>query len=366
MREFHISDRCITDDSEAYVIAEIGHNHEGSLEKAEELFRQAASAGASAAKLQKRDNKSLFTREMYNQPYGGRNSYGPTYGEHREFLEFGRDEYVHLAELAREIGIDFFSTAFDMPSVDFLMEIDLPAIKIASADVTNTPLLSYAAKTGKALVVSTGGASMDEVRRAVDTILPVNGRLALLQCTAIYPAGPEDLNLSVIETYRREFPDVVIGYSGHDLGNEASCLAYALGARVIEKHFTLDQSRPGSDHHFSLDPPLLAELGESLARTRRTIGSPEKVCGGREAAAVRKMGKKLVAVRDLPAGHTVTADDVIAKSPGDGMKPYRLDEVLGTSLREPLPAEGAFAPGLLDRHATGAVPDKRPGPCSPA
>lgn len=347
MREFHIFDRRIADDTEAYVIAEIGHNHEGSLDKAEELFRRAAEAGASAAKLQKRDNKTLFTREMYNQPYTGRNSYGATYGEHREFLEFGRDEYLQLAKLAQELGIDFLSTAFDIPSVDFLMEIDLPAIKIASADLTNTPLLAYAAKTGKPLVVSTGGASMDEVRRAVDTILPVSGSLALLQCTAVYPAGSEDLNLSVIETYRREFPEVVVGFSGHDLGNEASCLAYAVGARVIEKHFTLDQSRPGSDHHFSLDPPLLADLTTSLNRTRRSLGSPEKECSEREAPAIRKMGKKLVAVRDLPAGHTVSAEDVIPRSPGDGMRPYRLDEILGRRLRVPMPADTAFDPDML-------------------
>ncbi|MDJ1132752.1 N-acetylneuraminate synthase family protein [Streptomyces iconiensis] len=354
MRELEISGRRVADDTGAYVIAEIGHNHEGSLEKAEELFRQAAAAGASAAKLQKRDNKALFTREMYNRPYTGRNSYGATYGEHREFLEFGRDEYLHLAKLAQELNIDFFSTAFDMPSVDFLVDIDLPAIKIASADLTNTPLLAYAAKTGKTLVVSTGGASMEEVRQAVETILPINDRLALLQCTAVYPAGADDLNLSVIETYRREFPDVVIGFSGHDLGNEASCLAYAVGARVVEKHFTLDQSRPGSDHHFSLDPSLLADLTVSLDRVHRSLGSPEKVCSEDEAPAVRKMGKKLVAVRDLPAGHTVTADDVIAKSPGDGMKPYRLDEVLGRTLREPLDADGDFTPELLDEPLVAA------------
>ncbi|WP_229789399.1 N-acetylneuraminate synthase family protein [Pilimelia terevasa] len=347
MRELHISDRRIADDTAAYVIAEIGHNHEGKLEKAEELFRQAAAAGASAAKLQKRDNKALFTKQMYDQPYTGRNSYGPTYGAHREFLEFGRAEYAHLAALARELGIDFFSTAFDLPSVDFLMDLDLPAIKIASADLTNTPLLAYAAKTGKALVVSTGGATMDEVRRAVDTILPINDRLALLQCTAVYPAGPEDLHLSVIGTYRREFPGVVVGFSGHDLGNEASCLAYTLGARVVEKHFTLDQSRPGSDHHFSLDPPLLGELVASLARTRQALGAPAKVCSDKEAPAVRKMGKKLVAARDLPAGHLVTAEDVACKSPGDGMKPYQLDEVVGLRLRTPLPADGAFDADLL-------------------
>lgn len=352
MRKFEISNRTVTDDSEAYLIAEIGHNHEGSLEKAEELFRRAAAAGASAVKLQKRDNKTLFTREMYEKPYTGRNSFGPTYGAHREFLEFGKHEYQRLAQLATELGVDFFSTAFDLPSVDFLVDVGIPAIKIASADVTNTPLLTYAAKTAKSLVVSTGGATMDEVRRAVDTILPLNERLALLQCTAVYPAAPSDLNLSVIETYRREFPDVVIGFSGHDLGNEASCLAYTLGARVIEKHFTLDQSSPGSDHHFSLDPALLEDLAVSLQRVRQSLGSPEKACSEREAPAVRKMAKKLVAARDLPAGHTLTADDIACKSPGDGMKPYRLEELLGRKLREPLSTDGAFALDLLVGAAT--------------
>ncbi|MBO8195407.1 N-acetylneuraminate synthase family protein [Streptomyces oryzae] len=365
MREIDIAGHRIADDSPAYVIAEIGHNHEGSLGKAEELFRKAAEAGASAAKLQKRNNGTLFTREMFNQPYTGKNSFGATYGEHREFLEFGHDEYAYLVKVAQELGIDFFATAFDIPSVDFLVELDMPAIKIASADVTNTPLLRYAAGTGKPLIVSTGGATMDEVRRAVETILPVNSRLALLQCTAVYPAAPEDLNLSVIETYRREFPEVVVGFSGHDLGNEASSLAYTVGARVIEKHFTLDQSRPGSDHHFSLDPPLLAELTASLERTRVTLGSPVKVCSEREAPAVRKMGKKLVAASDLAAGHTVTAADIAYRSPGDGMKPYRAGEVLGRVLVRPLPADGAFAPELLRPRTEAAEAGGGPAAAAP-
>lgn len=347
MRELEIAGHRIADDTGAYVIAEIGHNHEGSLEKAEELFRQAAAAGAHAAKLQKRDNRSLFTKAMYDQPYTGRNSYGPTYGTHREALEFGRAEYRHLVDVAADLGIHFLSTAFDLPSVDFLVDLDLPAIKIASADVTNTPLLAYAAKTGKPLIVSTGGATMEEVRRACDTILPINPDLALLQCTAVYPASPADLHLSVIGTYREEYPDTVIGFSGHDLGPELSWIAHALGARVIEKHFTLDQSRPGSDHHFSLDPALLAELTAGLRRTHDALGHPAKQRSETEAAAVRKMGKKLVAARALPAGHVISEQDVACKSPGDGMKPYQLDEILGRSLREDLAEDDAFTPELL-------------------
>ncbi|OPG12353.1 N-acetylneuraminate synthase family protein [Microbispora sp. GKU 823] len=369
MRELHIAGRRIADDTEAYVIAEIGHNHGGSLERARDLFRRAAENGAHAAKLQKRENKTLFTRAMYDQPYTGRNSYGPTYGAHREALEFGRDDYAALTELAAEVGIDFFSTAFDMPSVDFLMDFDPPAIKIASADLTNTPLLAYAAKTGKPLIVSTGGGTMDDVRRACDTVLPLNPNLALLQCTAVYPAAPADLNLAVIGTFRAEYPDVVVGFSGHDLGPDASFIAYALGARVIEKHFTLDQSLPGTDHAFSLDPDQLVQLTRGLKRTAESIGSPIKTRSDAEASAVIKMGKKLVARHDLRPGHVLTENDIAIKSPGDGLKPYELERVLGMTLTVALSADDAIrwehlvGPGLrVDERrpvTTGAAADAR-------
>lgn len=331
-RELIIGNRSVSDETDAYVIAEIGHNHEGDLAKAEELFRQAAAAGAHAAKLQKRDNRSLYTKAMYDEPYTGRNSFGPTYGQHREALEFGRDEYIHLARLAAELRIDFMSTAFDFASVDFLADLDLPAIKIASADLTNTPLLSYAAKTGKPLIVSTGGANMDDVHRACDAVLPINPNLAILQCTAVYPAAPVDLHLSVIGTYREEFPGVVIGFSGHDAGPELSWVAYAMGARVIEKHFTLDCTRPGSDHHFSLESAELTELVEGLRRTKQSLGKATKQAMTSEAPALRKMAKKLVAARDLPAGHLIAETDIAIKSPGDGMRPYLLPQVIGREL----------------------------------
>ncbi|WP_067478646.1 N-acetylneuraminate synthase family protein [Actinomadura hibisca] len=338
-RKLTIGDHIVSDDTDAYVIAEIGHNHEGDLDKAKELVVRAAEAGASAAKLQKRDNRSLFTASMYDEPYTGRNSYGPTYGAHREALEFGLHEYTELAKVAKDAGIDFISTAFDFASVDFLADLDVPAIKMASADLTNTPLLAYAAKTGKPLVISTGGANMEDVRRAVETILPINPELAVLQCTAVYPAGAADLHLSVIETFRREFPEVVVGFSGHDLGTELSMVAYTLGARVVEKHFTLDRTRPGSDHHFSLEPAQLARLVAGLREARRALGRPEKRQMPSEASALRKMGKKLVAARDLPAGQVLSERDIAIKSPGDGLRPYLIGELVGRTLAEPLAAD---------------------------
>ncbi|WP_214103841.1 N-acetylneuraminate synthase family protein [Acrocarpospora catenulata] len=347
MRELNINGRAISDDSDAYVIAEIGHNHEGDLAKAEELLRRAAASGASAAKLQKRDNKRLFTRRMYDEPYTGRNSYGATYGLHREALEFGRREYRELAVLAAELGIDFISTAFDFGSVDFLAELDLPAIKMASADLTNIPLLTYAAKVGKPLIVSTGAADMDAVRRACDAILPINPELALLQCTAVYPATPAELNLSVITTYRAEFPTTVIGFSGHDLGPELSWTAFALGARVIEKHLTLDRTRPGSDHHFSLEPQDLAALVEGLRRNREALGDPVKRLLPQERLALRKMGKKLVAGRPLRAGHRLTGEDIAIRSPGDGLSPDQMTLVLGRCLAQDLEPDADITLGVL-------------------
>ncbi|MEV4937185.1 N-acetylneuraminate synthase family protein [Streptomyces zaomyceticus] len=339
MRELTVNERIVSDDTDAYVIAEIGHNHEGDLGKAEELVRQAAAAGASAVKLQKRNNRSLYTRAMYDSPYTGRNSYGPTYGAHREFLEFGTHEYTHLQQLSAELGVDFIATAFDFASVDFLAELGVPAIKIASGDIRNTPLLAYAAKVGKPLIVSTGGADMESVRRACGTVLPINPDLALLQCTATYPTEPEELNLAVVGTYRAEFPDTVIGYSGHDIGPWAAWTAYALGARVVEKHVTLDRTRPGSDHKFSLEQADIAELVEGLRRVRRSLGSDEKRVLPAERPAMNKMGKKLVTQGDLPAGHRLTLEDVAIKSPGDGLTPDRLADVVGRRLSRPLAAD---------------------------
>ncbi|MFD9051234.1 N-acetylneuraminate synthase family protein [Streptomyces zaomyceticus] len=339
MRALTVNERIVSDDTDAYVIAEIGHNHEGDLGKAEELVRQAAAAGASAVKLQKRNNRSLYTQAMYDSPYTGRNSYGPTYGAHREFLEFGTHEYAHLQQLSAGLGVDFIATAFDFASVDFLAELGVPAIKIASGDIRNTPLLAYAAKVGKPLIVSTGGADMESVRRACGTVLPINPDLALLQCTATYPTEPEELNLAVLGTYRAEFPDTVIGYSGHDIGPWAAWTAYALGARVVEKHVTLDRTRPGSDHKFSLEQADIAELVDGLRRVRRSLGSDEKRVLPAERPAMNKMGKKLVTQGDLPAGHRLTLEDVAIKSPGDGLTPDRLADVVGRRLSRPLAAD---------------------------
>src|SRR5215217_3137999 len=168
IRRLVINQAVIDDDAAAYVIAEIGHNHQGDLKKCQELFRLAHESGANAVKLQKRDNRSLYTREMYDRPYDNENSFGPTYGRHREALEFGRPEYQELQRYAGELGITFFATAFDLSSADFLAGLDMPAYKVASGDLRNIPLLQHVARLEKPVIVSTGGATFDDVERAYD------------------------------------------------------------------------------------------------------------------------------------------------------------------------------------------------------
>jgi sialic acid synthase len=340
VRELTIDGRRIADDTDCFVIAEIGHNHQGSVEKAEELFVLAKQCGVDAVKLQKRDNRRLLTRELFDSPYDNENSFGATYGEHREALELDRAGYAELQACARELGLVFFATAFDEASADLLEELDLPAYKIASGDLRNTPLLRHVASFGKPLLVSTGGAALEDVDRAVDAITAVNPRLCLLQCTAAYPAIVEELNLGVITTLRERYPELVIGLSDHQDGIAMAPVAYMLGARVIEKHFTASHTAKGTDHAFSLMPEGMRKLVRDLRRVPLAIGDGVKRPLPSEEKPLQKMGKKLVAARDLPAGHVLAEGDLVAKSPADnGLPPYELDELLGRPLVRALAEE---------------------------
>ena len=335
-RTITIGSNEISDASRCYVIAEIGHNHQGDIEKARELFREAKLAGANAVKLQKRDNRRLYTANAYNKPYDNENSFGSTYGEHREFLEFGLGEYTALKAYAKELGVDFFATAFDMASADLLESLEVPAFKIASGDLRSIPLLKHVARFGRPMVVSTGGARLEDVERAYDAIMPINEQLAILQCTAGYPAAFEELDLRVIATYRARFPGAVVGFSSHDNGIVMPIAAYMLGARIVEKHFTLNRTMKGTDHAFSLEPVGLRKMVRDLERTHKAMGDGVKKVYESEKAPITKMGKSLVAARDLPSGHVLGPEDIVMKSPGGGIPPYELEQVLGRTTLAPI------------------------------
>jgi N-acetylneuraminate synthase/sialic acid synthase len=330
----------ITDGGGCYVIAEIGHNHQGDVEKARQLIHAAKECGADAVKLQKRSNRSLYTRAYYDQPYDNEFSFGATYGAHREALELSFEEYRELQAYAREQGVAFFATAWDFESADLLAELDVPAFKIASGDLLNTPLQRHIASFGKPIFLSTGGGTMEDVERAVETILPINEQVCILQCTAAYPAAAEDLNLRVIATLRVRFPSLVIGLSDHQSGISMALVAYMLGARVIEKHFTLDHALKGTDHAFSLMPDGLRRLVRDLRRIEPALGDGVKRPLAVETKPIEKMGKKLVAARDLELGHVLNPDDIAIRSPADGgLPPYELDRLVGRRLRRPVAFE---------------------------
>ncbi len=330
--QLRIGDIVLNENSDCFVIAEVGHNHQGSLEKAKQMFAAAKECGCDAVKLQKRHNRTLYTADLYNKPYENENSFGATYGEHREALEFGLAEYQELMAYARELGLIMFATAFDFISADFLAGLDIPVYKIASGDLTNTPLLKYVAGFGKPMIISTGGATMDDVRRAYDAVMPINSQICLLQCTAAYPATHEELNLRVIETYRKEFPQALVGLSDHENGIAMALAAYVLGARVVEKHFTLNHTWKGTDQAFSLEPIGMRKLVRDLRRARTALGDGMKSQYPGEKSPIMKMGKKIVAARPLVPGCVLTMDDIALKSPGDGLPPYELENVLGKKL----------------------------------
>jgi sialic acid synthase len=355
-----VGDREIGGAAPCYVVAEVGHNHQGDVEKCKAIFTAAKEAGADAVKLQKRDNRALFRRDAFDKPYENENSFGATYGDHREALEFDKHQYLELKAFAQEIGIDFFATPFDLRSVEFLEGIGVPAYKICSADIRNTPLLREVASTGRPVIVSTGGATMVEIEAAMALLETCTTGIGLLQCTAGYPAAWDELDLRVIETFRTAFPTAVVGLSSHDNGIAMAVAAYVLGARIIEKHFTLDRTWRGTDHKFSLEPAGMRKMVRDLRRVEVALGSDQKRVHESERTPIRKMSKAVVAARPLAAGHVLTADDLAAKSPGDGLPPSEQESLLGARVLVDLAVDALITDEVVFRAGANGL-KKRAG-----
>ena len=347
MRELTIGRTVINDESDAFVVAEIGGNHRGSVEDCKAIITAAAQAGCNAVKLQKRDNRTLYTPATYNAPYDSENSWGATYGEHREYLEFGAAEYADLKLHAESYGLGFIVTAFDLPSVAFLARLGVDAIKIASGDIRSTPLIAAAAQVGVPLIISTGGATLRDMERCLLALGP--SPHAFLQCTAAYPCEAGALNLRAIETFRERFPATVIGLSDHYSGIAMAPVAYTLGARIFEKHFTLHRAWKGSDQAFSLEPDGMRRMVRDLKRTREAMGTGIKRREECEGAALDKMQKVWYPATPLQAGTVLTAQNVAMRSPGvaNGYPPCELDKLLGKRLDADLTEDDAITPGVL-------------------
>ena len=313
--------------SDIYIIAEIGNNHQGDLKHALKLMKAAKECGADAVKTQKRDNKTLYTKSFFNEKYDNPNSFGLTYGEHREKLELKKNDYKELKEYSDELKIDFFATPFDLTSLEFLEEFNFPAYKIASADITNTILQTEIAKTKKEIFLSTGGGTLEDVKRAKNNIYEHNKKLSILQCTASYPASIEDMNLKVIETYSKHFPGIRLGLSDHENGIDAGPIAYMLGARVFEKHFTLNRANKGTDNAFSLEPQEMKNLCIEVKNAWQAKGKIFYGVTKSEKKSLR-FRRSLYFTRDLSKGEKISENDIKSLRPAIGLKPKFLKEII--------------------------------------
>jgi N-acetylneuraminate synthase/sialic acid synthase len=293
MRQLTIGDRTISDSSPCFVIAEIGGNHGGSVDTAVQMIRIAAAAGADACKFQIRNNDTLYADTLLNAAYENEHSFGKTYGEHRKALELSDAALSTCSFEAERSNVICFSTAFDETSVDRIVALGMPAIKIASGGLTDQRLLRHAALSGLPIILSTGGGTMREIDVAVQLITCYTHKLALLHCTAAYPVRDfAELNLACIQTLQDAYPDLVIGWSGHDSGIAMSVAAYTLGARIIEKHFTLNRANKGTDHAFSLEPAGLGKLVRDLRRAQAALGDGIKRYLPSEIAPISKMRRR--------------------------------------------------------------------------
>ena len=292
----------------ALFVAEIGLNHGGDLSRAKELIREAKQAGAEAVKFQKRRPQELLTKSAYSQPYLNQGkSFGPTYGTHREALEFDSTQYRILLDEALSQDLLLFVSVWDHSSLSLVTDYDLPAVKIASPDLTNEPLLTAASALGKPLFVSTGMSSEQEIDRAV-SLLSLNATpFVLFHTVSSYPTPPAQSLLGTIPHFLRTY-QVPVGYSGHEMELEIAVAARTLGACVIEKHFTLDRSWKGSDQPISLLPDEFASLCAQVRSVEKALAGIRKEVTVQEQPQRAKLSKSIVAKRAIEVGELLARD----------------------------------------------------------
>ncbi|KAJ6652904.1 hypothetical protein lerEdw1_010515 [Lerista edwardsae] len=307
--------RAIGGDQPCFIIAEIGQNHQGDLEVAKQMIRVAKECGADCAKFQKSELEHKFNKRALERPYTSKHSWGETYGEHKHHLEFSHDQYRELQRYAKEIGIFFTASGMDEMAVEFLHELAVPFFKVGSGDTNNFPYLEKTAKK------------------------------------SAYPLPPEDVNLRVITEYQSTFPDIPIGYSGHETGIAISVAAVAMGAKVLERHITLDKTWKGSDHQASLEPNELAELVRSIRMVEAAMGSPLKQLLPCEVACNEKLGKSVVAKVRIPEGTVLTLDMLTVKvGEPKGYPPEGIFDLVGKKVKVNIDEDETILEEAIENH----------------
>jgi sialic acid synthase len=291
-----------------YFIAEVGQNHQGDVRLALEYVDRFQAAGASAVKFQKRNNRYLFSEAAYEAPYTSENAFGATYGEHREALELSAAEMARVRDHCAERGVDFICTPFDPPSLDELLEIGVDALKVASFDLGNVPLLQLMGESTVPIVISTGGGAPRHLDVSIKTLRQFHDDIAVLHCVSKYPCEADDLGLLAIPALQERFPELTVGLSDHFNGILSGPLAASLGASVFEKHVTLNRAWKGTDHSFALEAEGFRKFVRDTLRTREMLQEAKASDGGEPV--FQKLGKSVVAARDLDAGHVLKSASI--------------------------------------------------------
>ncbi len=331
-----------------FIIAEAGVNHNGSLELAHRLVEAAAEAGADAVKFQTFKAERLVTRQAPKADYQKKTTgAAESQFEMLERLELSAAAHVQLIEHCRPRNIQFLSTPFEEESADTLIRLGLKALKIPSGEINNLPFLNHVARTGLPVILSTGMASIGEVEQAVEVFRAAgNPELALLHCVSHYPADPADCNLRAMRTLELAF-GVPVGFSDHTSGIEVALGAVALGACIIEKHFTLDRTLPGPDHQASLEPAELGALVRGIRKVESALGDGRKVRQASEENTAAVARKSLIARRDIEAGTPLALKDISVMRPGTGLPPSLLPSLLGRKTKAGVPRGTPLSFALL-------------------
>lgn len=315
------------------IIAEAGVNHNGSLDLAMKMVKAAADAGADYIKFQTFKSAKLVSRFAQKAEYQKRNEVSEDNSQLNMLkkLELAEDSHFQLTAECARLGIGFLSTPFDFDSLDFLARLGMPFWKIPSGEITNLPFLVRIAKTGKPVVLSTGMSTLEEISEGMRVLRESgSGTITLLHCNSEYPTPFPDVNLNVLASLRTAFV-VDVGYSDHTVGIEVPLAAAALGAVVIEKHFTMDKSLPGPDHPASLDPRELRQMIQGIRIIEQALGSPHKSPTESEMKNIPIARKSLVAACTIRKGEFFTEQNLTVKRPGNGISPMRWFEVIGQS-----------------------------------
>ncbi|MGB6035141.1 MAG: N-acetylneuraminate synthase family protein, partial [Cryomorphaceae bacterium] len=340
---------------ETYLIGEIGQNHNGSVDIAKLIVDAAAREveeqlfgltlkGMNAVKLTKRDLKYELSDSQMKRPYDTPNSFGKTYGEHREVLELSDEEHFEVYKYAKSLGLDFVETLCAPSCTSILKHFSPDYLKVASRDLTNLPLLEVLAETKLPIIVSTGMAGDKELGQALEVITKQHDQVSILHCVSEYPTHPQNVNLKTITYLQKKYPDYRVGYSDHTVGISVPVAAVAMGATMLEKHITLDRRMKGTDQKGSLGPDGLNRMVRDIRLLEMELGEEKIFIADGVKGAKEKLERSVATNRIIAAGETITAQDIHLLSPGDGFKWSEKSAVIGKRAAKEIPANEVIYP----------------------